>query len=218
MSYEFDKLMPNVDAGYSGNLLDPAKVHINKALGRYGAIPPFFIPRKQDVITQVTDISEIKESFAAMGVVHSQMPFYLKRGSDKDFVRLSLEPIVSISGRNIIIRRTIAKHSLKSKKGTIKECWAQDDYSVTIQGVITCTDKNKYPTDEVKWLKLLFDERYRIDVDQEILRMFGIFHLAIESVSFPHTKGMNNQNFEIKAYSDHQVKLLEPINPNNGTE
>ena len=33
-----------------------------------------------------------------------------------------------------------------------------------------------------------------------------------ESVSFPHTKGLQNQNYEIKAYSDNPVSLFIPGN------
>lgn len=32
-----------------------------------------------------------------------------------------------------------------------------------------------------------------------------------ESVSFPHTKGLQNQNYEIKAYSDNPVSLFIPV-------
>lgn len=208
IEYELDRLTPKVDAGYSGNPLDPAKVSINKALGRSGAIPPFFIPRQKDIITQVYDANEILEDYAALGVIHSVMPMRIKRAGDTDFFTLPIEPLVSISGKNIITRRNVAK---SKGKGSIKECWAQDDYDITIQGVMTIPDESRYPSGYMQKLRELFDERQSVEVEQEVLGVFGIQYLAIESANFPHTKGMNNQNFDIKAYSDDPVSLLISI-------
>ncbi|WP_418450190.1 DUF6046 domain-containing protein [Alistipes sp.] len=206
--FELDNLTPKVDAGYSGNPLDPAKVTINKALGRYGAIPPFFIPRREDIITQVLDANEILEDYAAIGVIHSQMPMLLRRSGDPEFFLLPFEPLVTVSGKNTIIRRTVAR---SDKSGTIKERWSQDDFEVTIQGVMSAADESKYPERYIRKLMELFDERQAVEVAQDILQVFGIHHLAIESASFPHTKGLNNQNYEIKAYSDRPVSLLIPV-------
>lgn len=208
IEYELSQLVPKIDAGYSGNPLDPAKVSINKALGRYGAIPPFFIPRKEDIITQVYDASEIMEEYAAAGTIHSQMPMRVKRVGDTELFTLPFEPLVSISGKNIITRRNVAK---ADGKGTIKERWSQDDYEVSIQGVMTSADLSKYPQGYMNKLLSLFDGRESIEVQQEVLGVFGIHLLAIESASFPHTKGLNNQNYEIKGYSDNPVSLLISI-------
>lgn len=208
IEFELNNIAPKAEAGYSGNPLDPAKVHINKALGRFGAVPPYIILPKQDVITTVNDINKIRESYAAFGVVHSQMPLRLKRSSDREWFTFPVEPLVSISGKNIITRRTVAK---SKEQGTVKERWSQDDYDVTIQGIVTEEDQEKYPKGYVQNLLNLFNERQAIEVDQEILFIFGIKCLAIESASFPHTKGLGNQNFEIKAYSDTPMELLISI-------
>ncbi|MCX4358509.1 MAG: DUF6046 domain-containing protein [Rikenellaceae bacterium] len=209
IEYEIDKLAPRADAGYSGNPLDPAGVTINKALGRYGAIPPFFIPRKGDIITQAEyDADKIKTDYAASGTVRSVMPMRVKRSGDTEFFTLPIEPLVTISGKNTIVRRAVAK---AKDGGTIKECWSQDDYEVTIQGVVTGGEPDEYPEAHVKRLLELFDERQAIEVDQDVLLTFGIKYLAIESVSFPHTNGINNQSYEIKAYSDNNAELLIKI-------
>lgn len=208
IAYELDQLTPKVDAGYSGNPLDPAKVSINKALGRYGAIPPFFIPRQKDIITQVYDANEILEDYAAVGVIRSVMPMRIKRAGDADYFTLPIEPLVSISGKNSITRRNVAK---AKGSGSVKELWCQDDYEISIQGVMTIPDESKYPGKYMQKLRELFDERQSVEVEQEVLGVFGIQYLAIESVNFPHTKGRNNQNFDIKAYSDNPVSLLISI-------
>lgn len=206
--FELNQLAPKVEAGYSGNPLDPAKVHINKAIGRFGAIPPYIILPKKDIITTVYDASEIMEDYSAVGVIHSQMPLRVKLSGDKEWFTFPIEPLVTISGKNIITRRTVAK---SKEKGTIKERWSQDDYDVTIRGVMTDADQEKYPKGYIKKLLGLFNERQAIEVEQEILLIFGIKCLAIESASLPHTKGLNNQNFEIKAYSDSPAELLISI-------
>lgn len=208
VEYELTRMLPRVDAEYSGNPFDPARITIDKALGRYGAIPPFFIPKKEDIITKVYDANEIMDDYAAVGIIHSVMPMRLKRPADKEWFLLPLEPLVSISGKNTIIRRKVAKSKLN---GTIKERWSQDDYEVTIQGVVSGFDESKYPENYLRKLVELFDECQAVEVEQGILQVFGIHYLAIESASFPHTKGLNNQNYEIKAYSDNPVELLISI-------
>lgn len=129
-----------------------------------------------------------------------------KEGREKFL--LPFEPLVSISGKNVIARRKVAK---SDGKGTVKERWSRDDYEVTIQGVMTSADLSKYPSDYIRKLVALFDERRAIEVEQGVLEVFGIRYLAIESASFPHTKGLDNQNYEIKAYSDNPVNLLIPL-------
>ena len=107
--YDAEGIMPEGGAGYSGNPLDPVDVRINKALGRYGAIPPFFIPRPEDVITQVSDVEGIRGELSTIGIVHSQMPFRIKKMDETEWFLLPIEPLVSISGKNTIIRRSVAK-------------------------------------------------------------------------------------------------------------
>lgn len=208
IEYELSNIAPKADAGYSGNMLDPLGVRINKALGSFGAIPPYIILPKKDIITSVEDSESIVGEYTSLGVVHSQMPIKVKRVDDTEWFTLPIEPLVSISGKNIIVRRTVAK---AVDNGTIKERWSQDDYTVSIQGVMASTDESLYPEDYVRKMIELFNERQSIEVAQDILLLFGIKYLAIESASFPHTKGLSNQNFEIKAYSDSNAELLISI-------
>ncbi len=168
VEYELTRMLPHVDAEYSGNPFDPARITIDKAMGRYGAIPPFFIPKKEDIITKVYDANEIMDDYAAVGIIHSVMPMRLKRPADKEWFLLPLEPLVSISGKNTIIRRKVAKSKLN---GTIKERWSQDDYEVTIQGVVSGSDESKYPENYLRKLVELFDERQDVEVEQGILQV-----------------------------------------------
>lgn len=208
IEFDLNNIAPKTDAGYSGNPLDPLSVRLNKALGSFGAIPPYIILPKKDIITSVEDADAIAGELTSVGIVHSQMPIKVKRANDAEWFTLPIEPLVSISCKNIITRRTVAK---AKDSGTIKERWSQDDYTVTITGVMTSTDESQYPRDDIKKMINLFNERRSIEVAQDILLLFGIKYLAVESASFPHTKGLNNQNFEIRAYSDNNAELLISI-------
>lgn len=205
--FDINKFAPNANVGYSGNPLDPVKVQINAALGRFGVLPPYFLPKQTDIITSVQDVEQIKSSYYAGHIIHSLMPMRirLQGQGDNEWFTLPFEPLVSLSAKNIITRRSVAK---SKQSGTIKERWTQDDYEVSIKGVITNEDEAKYPKQLMRTLREFFDERQSIEVDQDILLLFGIKFLAIESINLPHTKGINNQNYDIKAYSDNPVELL----------
>jgi len=208
---EYNSLLPTpprVDVTQGDSLLDPVDVHINKALGSFAAIPPYFIGRRKDIFTEAVEPYKVSERLSTSGIVYSVMPLKVRRINDGKWFTFPLEPLVSISGKNIIVRRNVAK---SKASGTIKEYWSQDDYEVTIQGVLTSTNEALYPEDDAKSLLALFNERQSVEVAQDVLLIFGIKYLAIESISAPHTKGVNNQNFEIKAYSDNSINLLIPL-------
>jgi len=185
--------------------LAPPDVRVNAALGSFGAVPPYIVPPGAEIITSVEDAEAITGDSVRRGVIHSLMPLKVKGLHDREWFTLPTEPLVSVSGKNVIVRRTVAKGE---GHGTVKECWSRDDYTVTIRGVVCSTGEDRYPADEVRRLADLLAERRSVEVAHDILLLLGIKFLAIESASFPHTKGLNNQNFEIKAYSDTNAELL----------
>ena len=207
IEYELQKMIPRVEVSYSGNPLDPAAVRYSKALGSFGTLPPYIILPGGNPITSVSDAEAVKGAMTRQGVIHSQMPFKVKRPDDTEWFTFPIEPLVSVSGKNSIIRRSVAKGTAG---GSVKERWCRDDYTVQIQGVVSL-DGNAYPEEQVRTISALFNERRSIEVAQEILLILGIKYLAVESLSFPHTKGVNNQNFSIKAYSDNNSELFISI-------
>ena len=116
---------------------------------------------------------------------------------------LPLEPMISLTGRHIIKRRQVNKGLIR---GSIKERWAQDDYEVTIEGLLMGTD-GRYPEADVARLKN-FCEAAAVTALSPLLEVFGISRLVIESWEMPFTAGAANQNYTIKAYSDDIYKLL----------
>ena len=114
-----------------------------------------------------------------------------------------MEPMISVNGQNILVRRNVSKGKIR---GSIKERWTQDDYSVRIEGILMGMD-GKYPEADVAKLRS-FCEAGHVKALNPLLEIFGISQLAIESLDIPFTSGTINQNYTIQAYSDDIYKLL----------
>lgn len=114
-----------------------------------------------------------------------------------------MEPMISVNGQNILVRRNVSKGKIR---GSIKERWTQDDYSVRIEGILMGMD-GKYPEADVAKLRS-FCEAGHVKALNPLLEIFGISQLAIESWDIPFTSSTINQNYTIQAYSDDIYKLL----------
>ena len=114
-----------------------------------------------------------------------------------------MEPMISVNGQNILVRRNVSKGKIR---GSIKERWTQDDYSVRIEGILMGMD-GKYPEADVAKLRS-FCEAGHVKALNPLLEIFGISQLAIESWDIPFTSGTINQNYTIQAYSVDIYKLL----------
>lgn len=149
---------------------------------------------------------ELQYSHFGMPMV---FPLQMKLQSEGDDAWWSfpLEPLISVAGGNVLVKRTVAK---KETRGTIKERWAQDDYRITITGLLTSFDSElRYPEADVKEVILKFCEaREPIDVLCPLFETLGINRLVIESYDLPFTKGIENQAYRIEALSDDDWELL----------
>ena len=132
-----------------------------------------------------------------------QFPLRMKSQNDGDYWMFPWEPMITVNGSNIIVKRQVSKGTVR---GSIKERWTQDDYSVKIDGILMNVD-GKYPKDDVQKLRSLCEEG-RVDVLNPLLEAFNINHLVIDSWDIPYTSGMANQNYSIQAYSDDVHQLL----------
>ena len=128
--------------------------------------------------------------------------FQLEESGAKEWL-FPIEPMISLNGQNILVRRHVSKGTIK---GSIKERWTQDDYTVRIEGILMSRD-GKYPDEDVATLKN-FCEAGHVKALCPLLEIFGISQLAIESWDIPFTSGIANQNYTITAYSDDIYKLL----------
>lgn len=121
---------------------------------------------------------------------------------------LPIDPLISVSNKNVIKRRYVSKSKMR---GSIKECWSQDDCEVTIAGVIIGTDAADC-AEKVSKLRGICEKAEAVEIVCEYLNeTFGISRIAVESCEFPFTKGVENQSFTIKAYSDDGYELLEEV-------
>lgn len=116
---------------------------------------------------------------------------------------LPVEPRISISGQNVLIKRRVNKGKLR---GTIKERWMQDDYNISIEGILMGT-RGEYPAEEAAKLRTIC-EAGQVQVMSPLLEVFGVSKIVIESWDMPFTAGTANQNYVIKAVSDDIYKLL----------
>lgn len=121
-----------------------------------------------------------------------------------DSWRIPYEPIVSVQGKNVIIRNPVLKNR---DLGTVKELWSADDWMVEIKGVVWVDDPTKLPEAEINRLRYFHEVRRSIKVESPYLALMGIHFLAIESVEFPPTDGYNMQAFVYKCYSDKPFNL-----------
>ncbi len=118
--------------------------------------------------------------------------------------KLPCECLFSFSGSHEIARRKVAKSKYI---GTVKERWSQDDWVITISGVLVGTD-GQYPREDHEQLLQYLESGLAIQVFCEPFQLKNINYIVIENFDFPHSDGEENQTFQIRCYSDSPVDLL----------
>lgn len=153
----------------------------------------------------ILNLSQVYLSLS--GVVDGQQKKYVFR----------LDPIIAVSGKNIITRRYVAKMRVQRegeatlRNGSVKESWSQDDYDITISGVLI-GDNAEELNEQVQDLQSILVCGESLAVVNDLLNDgYGITHLVVDSFQFPHTKGLRNQAYTIKCYSDSSINILEEV-------
>lgn len=139
----------------------------------------------------------------ALGVP-MRFPLEISLVDQEDWWLVPIEPLITLTGRNIIVRRQVSKGKIR---GSIKERWTQDDYQVKIEGALMNLKRDDYPRDDVQKLRN-FCEAAKLKVRCPLFEIFSINQIVVESYDFPFTKGIQNQQYTINAYSDDTYKLL----------
>lgn len=139
----------------------------------------------------------------ALGVP-MRFPLGISLVEQEDWWLVPIEPLITLTGRNIIVRRQVSKGKIR---GSIKERWTQDDYQVKIEGALMDLKRDDYPRDDVQKLRN-FCEAAKLKVRCPLFEIFSINQIVVESYDFPFTKGIQNQQYTINAYSDDTYKLL----------
>ena len=166
-------------------------------------LPPILFKDKVVIINNSGNSSlELSGQSTGSLVVTRQFPLTFKVVGLTPFT-FPLDPFISLSFKNVITRRTVAKGN---KRGSIKERFTLDDVEITISGIfISSTDA--YP-EEVDKLREYCEFPVSVQVICALLNDRGIDFIAIETLDLPATSGVNNQAFQIKAYSDDVTNLL----------
>ena len=145
----------------------------------------------------------------ALGVP-MRFPLEISLVDQEDLWLVPIEPLITLTGRNIIVRRQVSKGKIR---GSIKERWTQDDYQVKIEGALMDLKRDDNPRDDVQKLRN-FCEAAKLKVRCPLFEIFSINQIVVESYDFPFTKGIQNQQYTINAYSDDTYKLLLKKNNN----
>lgn len=176
-------------------------------------VPPYWL-FNQPVITEAdsygySELSTMTEEELADTIrtnalgVPMRLPLEVK-ADDGDWWLFPIEPLISLTGRNIIVRRQVSKGKIR---GSVKERWTQDDYQINIEGALMDLTSQNYPTEDVKRLRAVC-EAAKLKVRCPLLEIFSINQIVIENYEIPFTAGIQNQAYKITAYSDDIYKLF----------
>lgn len=183
----------------------------NRAFGtKYSAVstiaivPPTSLFSKQDLSVPINEGSKFQneEIEQLSGEKQSLLGTAIFFPCSLDNYDLPNEPLISISGKNRII-----KTEIDGNEGTFKEFFSRDDYDIVIRGIAINEDNpDDYPVDIVRKLRQLA-EKAELDVTNKLLGYFNVKQLVIESYSFPAVEGTMMQPYEFKCLSDKTFDL-----------
>lgn len=186
-------------------------LHIQNALGY--SMPPF-IPFKQIVTVnganntlKTSSVAAAEQkALASLGDTYFQSPLTLS--TDTFTLKLPVDPVISVSSKNLITRRYIAKSEMR---GSIKEWWSTDDWRISISGVLIAEQLgSKLLNEYIKQLRNILEHNQSVALVNDTLNDgYNIRYIAIESYNFPFTKGVENQSFSLSGYSDDSYSLLK---------
>lgn len=159
-------------------------------------------PEMESIAPELTDEQLFDIIVTNMKGVPMVFPLYLAVEGGPWWL-LPYEPQVTIQGTNVLVKKQVAKGAVR---GTIKERWAQGDYSLSISGILM-GEGGQYPSEDVKHLRS-FCEAGKILVKSPQMEMFSITQIVVEDWSIPFTAGQANQAYTINAVSDDIYKLL----------
>lgn len=132
--------------------------------------------------------------------------------SPDDVFSLPLDPVVSINGSKTVAKRDIAKGNIRGNEvqGTVKELWNNNDWNISVSGVLKTMGEREDESVEYyveQLLKFLTaDEALIVECDT-LNSIFGVTKVVVESYDFPFTKGKENQAFTFSLVSDTIVDL-----------
>ncbi len=114
-----------------------------------------------------------------------------------------IDPIISISGKNIITKRNVCKTNQNNWRGSIKELWSQDDYNINITGIFV----GETAENDIAKLKDLINYQGDVYLHCNIFEQLDIYSLVIESFDIKETFP-GRYEYSLKCLSDDAYELL----------
>lgn len=188
---------------------------VQNELAKHVTPPIPFLPLQKQIKAEPPEEYEWDANYRVMftHIPEDQQffPVKFKKITGNQWYLLPYEPMITISGKNNIVKRDVAKK--KNLKGSVKERWSQDDYQITITGALygaieTGSVEECYPKEQFEKLHEFVTDPQGIAIDCYPLKLLGIQHIVVEEFTFPFTKGENVQAYEIKAFSNDTYELL----------
>jgi hypothetical protein len=142
-----------------------------------------------------------------VNVTFKATPFLTQDGVNTTTPELSLE----ICTLGVATINRVVKTNIMNQRGSVKEIVGQNDYAITISGVLvgdfgipTTSDiQNGKPIEQMRKLIEICDAKVAVEVASDYLNNFGVDRIVIERVSFPQSlDSTNTQQFSITCSSD----------------
>lgn len=142
-----------------------------------------------------------------VNITFEETNFVNEFGEDDVTPKIELQiAVISLSAQ-----KRVVKTQILNQKGSIKEIVGQNDYNISINGVLiglfgfpTVEDLQRAkPTEQMKALIEIAEAKVSVEVTCAYLNNFGVDRLMIESFSFPQNiDNMNLQDFTLTCSSD----------------
>ena len=117
-----------------------------------------------------------------------------------DGVRLPNEPLLTITGKKVIVETTIVGNK---RKGTVKEFITSGDYNIKIEGICIEAGKKEYPQEQVESIIALAERNEALDFSNEIAELFKINRLVIKDYGISPMQGQPySQKYYLSCVSD----------------
>lgn len=162
----------------------------------------------RDRVRKGDDLPRLSPSNVRFGETQYAVPFRLALSSSPDDVfTLPLDPVVKVGGGNNIVKREVAKSDMR---GTVKELWTQNDWSISVSGILATVGSGENETMEyyVERLLSLVTAPEALIVECDVLNnIYNVTHVVVESYDFPFTKGLDKQSFTLSLTSDDSYDL-----------
>lgn len=192
---------------------------VQNEIGKHVLPPISFLPFNNKPVKvgypdyKLTNESELWRADNPLGESKQFFPFTFEDDEGQKYL-LPYEPMLSISTKNNIVERTVAKSGNDiTRQGTVKERWSADDYEIKITGILigsilTGDVGQCFPRTDFQKLNEILRTRKSWKIYCQPLFLLGIDNVVVYDMSFPFTKGENVQAYEMMVKSDFDFDLL----------